>query len=63
MKITKQEEKYFNYLNKLRESGVTNMFGATPYLVKRFGIPNQLALEILTKWMENFNEKGYKHLL
>ena len=25
-------EYYFDYLNKLRDSGKTNMFGAAPYL-------------------------------
>lgn len=29
---------YFEYLDELRESGVTNMFGAAPYLVSEFGI-------------------------
>ena len=29
-------EDYFNYLNELRESGVTNMFGATDYLMDEF---------------------------
>ena len=29
-------EKYYEFLYNLRESGVTNMFGATPYLVEAF---------------------------
>jgi len=27
----------FTYLDNLRESGVTNMFGAAPYIVQAFG--------------------------
>ena len=35
-------EKYYEFLDNLRESGVTNMFGATPYLVKHFLIYQKL---------------------
>ena len=27
------EDKHLTYLDKLRESGVTNMYGARPYLI------------------------------
>lgn len=52
-------QKYFDYLNDLRDSGVTNMFGAGPYLQTRFpelGFDRQLASEILTAWMDSFRE-------
>lgn len=29
-------QEYFDFLEKLRDSGVTNMYGATPYLQKQF---------------------------
>jgi hypothetical protein len=29
-------KKYFDYLDRLRDSGVTNMYGATPYLQRKF---------------------------
>ena len=29
-------EKYFAYLEELRHSGVTNMYGARPYLQRKF---------------------------
>ncbi len=50
--------KYMNkehkeYLDKLRESGETNMFGATPYLMERFGIEKGYAREILQEWMKS----------
>jgi len=42
---------YFTYLDILRESGVTNMFGAVPYIVKEFGVTRVEAADILTEWM------------
>ena len=47
-------EKYFTYLNVLRESGVTNMFGAAPYLQQEFGLSRHEARDILKQWMESF---------
>jgi hypothetical protein len=46
---------YFLYLNDLRESGQTNMFGARPYLQERFGIDAKEASKVLTAWMEWFS--------
>jgi hypothetical protein len=43
--------KYFEYLNKLRDSGVTNMFGAPKYLVQEFGLNLQESKNIVTEWM------------
>lgn len=47
-------EEYFEYLNVLRESGVTNMFGAGPYLERKFGLSKKEAREVLTAWMKSF---------
>ena len=63
IKITEQECKMFQFLNGLRKSGVTNMFGASPYLVNRFDVNKNEASKVLAKWMDNFNEDGYTHLL
>lgn len=52
-------EKYFEefeYLNTLRESGVTNMFGAAPYLQEAFDISKTEAKAILSAWMKSFEE-------
>jgi len=48
---------YFEYLDDLRESGVTNMFGAAPYLQEAFGLSRYEARVVLLKWMETFNER------
>ena len=42
---------YFTYLDILRESGVTNMFGAVPYIVEEFGVTGAEAVVILSEWM------------
>ena len=51
-------EKYYEFLDNLRESGVTNMFGATPYLVEAFSdLPEVEAREILRSWMRTFSDR------
>ncbi len=60
--ITKQEKEIFDYLNDLRDSGITNMFGATPYIVEAFEIDKREASPILSKWMRLYNADGYENL-
>ena len=55
-------EYYFDYLNKLRDSGVTNMFGAGSYLQAQFGLDKQTARTILSKWMKSFSVKALKNI-
>jgi len=50
-------DKYFEYLDDLRESGVTNMFGAGAYLEADFGLDRNEARKVLSKWMETFDER------
>lgn len=45
-----------NYLDALRKSGVTNMFGAAPYLMARFGMDKATARKVLAAWMDSFND-------
>ena len=47
---------YFDFLVALRDSGATNMFGATPYLQDAFGLSKSEARKILSEWMKSFNE-------
>lgn len=56
------EKEMFDYLNDLRLSGVTNMFGAGSYLANEFEIDKHEANEILMKWMNFFDKNGYEHL-
>ena len=48
-------EDYFSYLDDLRDSGVTNMFGAAPYLQQEFGLDRNEARDILRQWMDSFH--------
>lgn len=48
--------KYYNYLEKLRKSGITNMYGAAPYLQVEFGLNYSKAVKILMDWMKNYNQ-------
>jgi len=48
-------DEHLSYLNELRESGVTNMFGARPYLLTEFPeLSENEAAKILVYWMEQF---------
>lgn len=47
---------YFDFLVALRDSGATNMFGATPYLQDAFDLSKGEARKILSEWMKSFNE-------
>jgi len=53
--VTAYKMEQFIYLNKLRESGETNMFGASPYLACAFSLPRREASKILVEWMEWVN--------
>jgi len=50
------DKKYSDFLVALRDSGVTNMFGAGPYLQSEFGLDKREAREILANWMRSFGE-------
>lgn len=45
---------YFDYLVSLRDSGVTNMFGAGAYLEREFGLSRYEAKDILLEWIDSF---------
>lgn len=44
----------FEYLDGLRESGTTNMFGARSYLMKAKNLEADTASAVLSLWMETF---------
>lgn len=52
--------KYWIFLEKLRRSGVTNMYGATPYIEEEFGVTHSEAVSILSDWMTNYNPDDYE---
>lgn len=57
------ENKYWIFLEKLRRSGKTNMFGAAPFLMYEFGISKSKATKILCEWMDNYNSADYEGMV
>lgn len=54
-------KKYFNYLDALRESGVTNMCGAVPYLQQEFpelSYDHAQAVYVLREWIYSRRQEG-----
>lgn len=61
-KINPEWKEYYIFLEKLRRSGIVNMYGATPYIEEFFPETNtyvngkKLSSTILVSWMENYDE-------
>ena len=55
--MTEDMTMYYEFLDNLKESGYTNMFGAGPYLMDNFGITKYEANRILTSWMQTYGER------
>lgn len=51
--------KYWIFLELLRRSGVTNMYGAAPYIMDEFDVGYKEAKDILVDWMKNYNPDDY----
>jgi hypothetical protein len=51
------EDEHLTYLDDLRVSGETNMWGAGAWLTDEFGITRRQASVILTYWMDSFVER------
>ena len=49
---------YFDFLEELRESGETNMFGAAPYLRREWPeLSRTEARDVLKAWMESYDDQ------
>lgn len=44
----------FTYLDELRASGATNMFGAGSYLAAEYALERREASKVLMAWMDTF---------
>lgn len=44
----------FLYLEKLREDGLTNMFGAGSFIMADFEVSRSVAHKYLAEWMESY---------
>jgi hypothetical protein len=59
---TKYELEFYTYLDALRRSGATNMWGAAPYLIEEFDMNDtpggeQKAGLIVADWMDTFTAR------
>jgi len=52
-----EKETVFEFLDNLRESGVTNMFGAGPYVESTFGVSRHEARDLVVQWMKSFSTR------
>ena len=60
--IREEWEEYYQVLEGIRQSGITNMFGAAPYL-KEFcpELSHKLSQAILVNWIRNYDELNKKY--
>ena len=57
-KPAKLKNEHLDFLDALRKSGATNMFGASPYLIDAYpNLKKDEAIKILSYWMETFGER------
>jgi len=50
------QTEYFDFLDRLRLLGITNMLGAVPYLEDEFALSQDEAKSVLLMWMESYKE-------
>ncbi len=50
-------DEHLKYLDDLRESGITNMLGAAPYLASAFDLDMDTSRAYLSHWMRTFGER------
>jgi hypothetical protein len=55
--MSEELKEYYEFLDELRESGETNMFGAAPYLAEEFGLSKRESREVVLNWMGSFAER------
>jgi hypothetical protein len=55
--IRSEWNKYYEFLEALRKSGATNMWGATPYLTTMYDeLTEDEATAILLSWINHYDE-------
>jgi len=54
IELTLDKAEVFDYLLSLRDSGVTNMWGSSPYIVSHFDCTDDEASYWLIAWIESF---------
>lgn len=46
------EQKYYDFLEDLRQSGSTNMLGSFRWLMQAYGMKRERAMAIVSDWMK-----------
>lgn len=60
--IREEWERYYNILEAIRKSGITNMFGSSPVLRELCPeLSASLSNEILCNWIYNYTELNKKY--
>lgn len=54
--INEEWKEYYILLEGIRESGICNMWGASPYLAELADIDHKLAQKILCSWIKNYGK-------
>jgi len=50
-------DEHLEFLDDLRDNGITNMFGAGSYLEEAFDMSSREATYVLQQWMETYGER------
>ena len=50
-------DEMLTYLDRLRESGKTNMFGAASWVGREFKLDKTTSHDVLSYWMETFGKE------
>lgn len=54
------KDKHLEYLDDLRDSGITNMYGAPPYVQRAFRMSREKAVATVSYWMKTFSTRHAK---
>lgn len=54
------DNEHWIYLERLRRSGVVNMYGAAPYVENEFDVSHEEARAIVADWMRNYKRSDYE---
>jgi hypothetical protein len=51
------KDHHLTFLDDLRSSGATNMYGAAPYIQAAYRMPRDKAVATLMYWMQTFSQR------
>jgi hypothetical protein len=49
---SERRRSFFRFLRQLKADGRTNMYGAVPYLMSRFGLTREEAFSVVCDWLD-----------